>query len=530
MNPLIDTFVFFLIYYLSLFSVIGYGILLDNFLFKNEKNYNLFITSIYGYIFLLIISFFIHATISHNSYLNLIIFMIGIIFFIKEKKYIPKSQILVLSLLLLLLFSGLLISKTHEDFNSYHFFSIYEIFNNNIRIGVQYLEVNGNQKWKFIHASLLGFNQALFIFPFFDFKLIHIPVFHIYLITIGYFFNNLFNSENENNKFFSLFIILVLLTKFSRLSEYGYDYVSQFILLIVLSKIIFNYEKLKEIDSLFFLFIFAVLIKPISLLFCPIFFYLFYKSEIKKYIKNLNLKKLTIFLFLIIIIFLNSFIRTGCIYYPVNKTCLTKEVVYWSEKKDLRNYSDDVSLWAKGYFHQDKTDYEQIEEREVFKKNFNWLKYWISLHFFYKIFEFILILVFVYFLLFFNFKEKIKNKNKFDSIFLLFCSLLSVLFWLNTIPQFRFGFSSLIAFSYSFLSIFFLKKFNLDKRKIYIFFIIGFLIFNLRNISRINSEISRDDLYKFKNFPWYNENIIKMNYDKFEIKNNLLYSLIKKIN
>ena len=55
-------------------------------------------------------------------------------------------------------------------------------------------------------------------------------------------------------------------------------------------------------------------------------------------------------------------------------------------------------------------------------------------------------------------------------------------------------------------------KIFFDKKKIFHIIIFGLIILNFKNINRINSEFERNDFYKFKNFPFYNEKIIKNDY------------------
>ena len=105
-------------------------------------------------------------------------------------------------------------------FNNYHYFSIYEVFNHNLRIGVF------NLNSYFIHSSLLIHNQAALVLPYFNFKLVHLPTFLIYFSTIGYFIVILFEKKTKSDEvFYSILCIFILLIKFNRLSEYGYDYV-----------------------------------------------------------------------------------------------------------------------------------------------------------------------------------------------------------------------------------------------------------------------------------------------------------------
>ena len=96
----------------------------------------------------------------------------------------------------------------------------------------------------------------------------------------------LFSTNSKNNEiFFSTICVLILLIKFNRLSEFGYDYIAQYILLIIFHKIYFlNYDESEQIKAITF-FSLCILIKPISLLFIPIFLYIIYKQGFSFYKK-----------------------------------------------------------------------------------------------------------------------------------------------------------------------------------------------------------------------------------------------------
>ena len=55
-----------------------------------------------------------------------------------------------------------------------------------------------------------------------------------------------------------------------------------------------------------------------------------------------------------IILFSSSFLRTGCIFYPINKTCFSVEMFLGVTKISLKRYSEIVTLWAKGYWFKIK--------------------------------------------------------------------------------------------------------------------------------------------------------------------------------
>ena len=125
---------------------------------------------------------------------------------------------------------------------------------------------------------------------------------------------------------------MVLLVKFNRLSEYGYDYIAHFLLLIVFHKIYFYSSQKEELIKALKIFTLCILIKPISLLFTPIFLYLIYKHDFK-FLFKLFISRSLILSLMIFILISSSFLRTGCIFYPINSTCFSKENIFGPKKK-----------------------------------------------------------------------------------------------------------------------------------------------------------------------------------------------------
>jgi hypothetical protein len=315
--------------------------------------------------------------------------------------------------------------------------------------------------------------------------------------------------------------LLVLLVKFNRLSEFGYDYIAQFILLVVFHKIYFLHSDNEELVRAIIYFTLCVLIKPISLFFLPIMFYIMFKRSIFFY-SDFSLLRYFLFFLLVITFISSSFFKTGCLFYPLNSSCFTKDKVFWSEKKRIANYSKMAQLWAKSYYNQNNYEkgskYEKIEDKDLYLKKFNWFKFWIETHFFYKVSEFLLILLFSLILIYFYFvkkKEEHSTKNK-DKYIILILSFASTMFWLNTAPQFRFGFSSILIFFFFLFSFTLNLNIEFSKKKIINLLFLGLLILNIKNFNRIKNEFSRDDFYRFKNFPFYNEIDIRNDYSKFK--------------
>ena len=503
------------------YSVSGFGKILKT------KYLNFFDLQFEGTIILLILGYVIYLTIGINVYLNILILLLGIIFYFKSAKDFIGVDSKYILLLFLLIFSVLVISKTHEDFNGYHYFSIHEVFNNRLRIGVS----NFNER--FFHSSLLVFNQALIVLPYLDLKLVHLPVFIIYLSSLGYFTFIVFSKNLKRDElFFSIFCLLVLLVKFNRLSEFGYDYIAQFILLIVFHKIYFLNSDNNELVRAILYFTLCVLIKPISLFFLPLMIYILFKRGIF-FLGDFSFLRYFLFFLLVTTFISSSFFKTGCLFYPVNSSCFTKDKVFWSEKKRIGDYSKMAQLWAKSYYNQNNYEkgskYEKIEDKNLYLKKFNWFKFWVETHFFYKVSEFLLILLFSLILIYFYFvklKKEDATKNK-DKYIILILSFISIMFWLNTAPQFRFGFSSIIIFFFFIFSVILNLNIEFNKKKFINLFILGLLVLNLKNFNRIKNEFSRDDFYKFKNFPFYNEIKISNDYSGYKRDNFFHVEIIK---
>ena len=110
---------FFLISLLYFYSLTGYGKILAN------KNSNYFELQFDGTIILLLTGYFLYLSVGINQAANLVILTIGIILYYFYKKEISTIKFNYILILLICVFSVLIISKTHEDFNTYHLFSIH---------------------------------------------------------------------------------------------------------------------------------------------------------------------------------------------------------------------------------------------------------------------------------------------------------------------------------------------------------------------------------------------------------------------
>ena len=505
-NFYLDSLLFYIATVFFFLTASGYGKIIFSYLKFSKTELNFFELNFFGNVFYLILGFILSISIGFSLYLNLSIAFIGLFLFFFYKRELNTINIKKISFYILVLFSLILISKTHEDFISYHIQSINNIFYNNITFGVAHYNMNA------AHTSLLSYVQALYFLPLFSSKLIHIPVFLIFFSTLGYFYLIIKQSKPKKLEFiFSCFVFLVLILKFTRLSEFGYDYISQFLLLVIFHKVFFQSAGTDQLYKSLILFSFSVCIKIITLVSIPLLIFILNKKILKIfYYKFIFL--ITIFVF---ILTFNSFSRTGCIFYPINQTCFSENKISWSVKEGIKSHSKMVELWAKGFYHQNKSKKTIISDEEKYLSNFNWVKTWIDLHFYYKIFEYLLVLIFIYLLLIFSFKKNYLffNLNK-NNIKALIISSVATALWFFTAPQFRFGFAS-ITILFFFLANSFISINGILQKKLFQILLIIFLIFfNTKNILRIKKEIIRNDIYQYKSFPWINKNILEKKFIK----------------
>ncbi len=497
---IIDTIIFFLITFISLCSFIGYGLLFDKYFLINTRQKNQFNFFFLGILFILPISFIYHLVIGSNNSINLLILIFGFGYYI----FLSKSKNVKINLIIsFLFFSGLIISKTHEDFTTYHFQHIRELTDGSIKFGLANLDE------RYFYSSIYAYVQSLFKIEYFDLNLIHIPIYLFYLSLIGY----LCIEIKEQKSYLLSIVLFLLILKFKRISEYGYDYIGQFFLLYLFFEYIWKKKNITQLQNSKLLLIYcsSVLIKVSNVYFFPI---IMMHLLAQKKIKNLfNYKKIIIPLFLIIFTFsFNSFLKTGCFNYLIKKTCLSPDTNEWVY--DYKNIEDSKKLtknWTRGFYHQTEIIYNEVE----FNKNFNWVSHWFTSYFVAKIIPFILIIFLIALILRLTIFKK--NFLRDGNLYLLFGSLLTLFIWFLNFPQFRFGFAIIIIFIFLLIEMINGDSKNYSRKNFIIFFALTCFYFNISNILRISDEFKRSDIYKFRNFPWFAQP--KLNYIKENIGN-----------
>ena len=107
----------------------------------------------------------------------------------------------------------------------------------------------------------------------------------------------------------------------------------------------------------------------------------------------------------------------------------------------------------------------------------------------------------------------------------LLASILAILIWLINFPQYRFGFTAVIIFIFLIFELFANIPAKFERKRFMSILLIGIVFFNLSNLSRISSEIKREDVYNYSNFPWFAK---PPAYFKKEISNSSKYLRSKK--
>ena len=505
---MINFFSLFFAYILIFFSISGYGsTLIEN---KTSNKVNIFENYLYGLPIITIISFFYSNLLQYNKYINIFFAIIGLLFFLKNKCFNKNIFIIIL------FFTGVIIGQKHDDFNYYHYQNLKEIVENGPTLGL------GNLATRYIYSSIFTYVQAIYYLPFYELNLFHVPLHLTYVSLIGYLLIEFFFKKKlEYSWLLLIAVIIIYIIKFSRLSEHGYDYLSQFIITYIFLKN-FVLKKISFFEINYF-YIFSILLKVSTIFYLPLYIYLLFNSLNKeKILKNKN--QIIILIFLISIFFINSFIKSGCLSYT-NKILCQNEKIEWNVPYNkIEQEKKFVEIWAKAHHHGGEKNGIKIDDYNIL--NFSWVKYWFKAHFLGKITDYIFV-IFLTFLIVIFLTSKIKFLINFKkNIFLKILVISSLFIWLQLIPGMRFFLFGIVLILYLFFIDQFLEIKKFSKSKIYILIIISIFYFNYSNLLRINKEIKEN---KFLNFPYFNLPV--RNVDKiYSDNNNFYYITIDMIN
>jgi hypothetical protein len=163
-----------------------------------------------------------------------------------------------------------------------------------------------------------------------------------------------------------------------------------------------------------------------------------------------------------------NIIISGCLIYPVEKTCI--KVLYWHNNKETINEKISGEAWAKGWPQNQNLKITQKE----FIEDFRWLSSW-KYHLIYiikKLALFFTILLFIV-IIFINLKKKriflYKKYINYKEYFIFtICSVGSVA-WFIKAPLYRYGFSYTISSLLLMISYLLVKFFNFNQKLLYRF-------------------------------------------------------------
>ena len=483
-------------YLIILFSIIGFGYLSSKLL---SIRLSLGEMGISGILFMIILSYISNLFVSHGFIHNSFFLAIGLsAFFLISKKKLFRKKIKLILLVSSVLFIGILMYKTHDDFFYYHFQYTISLIEFKKIFGVGNLE----HGWR-TPSSIFYFN-SLFYLPILEKSLINSGAIYFLVFSNIFLIQKVFN-QLKNKKFnfiliLSLFSLLFINTIFYRLAEHGTDR-SALILIFILaiyylegtnrkfSKINFKhyYQKilviillivsLKSFYLIYTIFIFILLFEFRKILFKENFYKKIFFERVSYYF----LIGTSVFIFTI-------FSNTGCLIYPASFSCI--ESFSWSiPKKEVIEMKTWYELWSKaGASPTYRTD-----DVEFYLSGLNWFPNWVQNHFFNKISDFLLSLISIVIIssIFLVRLKKIKLPKK--NFYLFYSAVLLLLIeWFINHPALRYGGFTLIALSIFIpLSIFIESRINLNfklTKKITFLIFISFLVFSLKNIDRILKE------------------------------------------
>ena len=237
---MLNTLIFIIFYFTIIFSVLGYGYLVLNFSKNKYTSSDLGYIGLVGILFLIIISYISHFFVSHNYIFNSLILIIGVFFFIfeilKDKKFLEKKNIKLLIFIFIILFLGIMMHKTHDDFPYYHFPYTYYLTQSDLHIGV------GNFGHGFRTSSSIFYLNSLFYLPLVKYYLFQLGA----ILIMG--FSNLILLEkilleirrkNINYlTYLSLLSFVFINIFFYRIQEHGTDRSAQILIFILFIELI----------------------------------------------------------------------------------------------------------------------------------------------------------------------------------------------------------------------------------------------------------------------------------------------------
>ena len=483
------------------FSYIGFGVFLNNILFRNLKIFNLGQLGLLGIFFLIFLSYLTSLFVPHNLFHNIAILIIGIFFFAINKSKIKKSEIKILLYIILLTLVFFFLAKNHDDFQYYHLPLSLSLSEKKVSFGMGLLNYGYRH-----HSSLIFLNSLTFL-PIIKFYLFNLPNYLILTFVNSILISEIIKSIKKKDIIFliSIFFLVLINVKFTRLSEYGTDLAGQLILSIIFINFIKAITDIESIEKIYFN-IFLLLIifsfKIYFLIYFVIIPIIFLNLKINPFLKeNLNLRILIFVSFFMLLFFLHNFISTGCLAYPIDFTCVGDRFFWSLSHEEIKR----MNLWGEVWAKAGATPNYVIDDFKEYVSGINWVPLWFEQYFLGKFTDFLFVLLVINLTVFLIYNKKIyfdkKNFYKIQRILLLI-SVLTLIFWFFKHPSLRYGgYFPLSLFVFSIFLFFYSKLTKVDNglKSTKVLILIVIFIFNFKNITRlINGP------YKFDNPPFFN--------------------------
>ena len=463
------------IFLLSL-SISGYGRLINI-----QTKDNLFLNVFLGFIFISFIVTIFHFFFKINILASFFIFIFGLIFFLYKintnfLRLFEKRNIF--GVVIILLYIPMFISqKYHEDFGFYHLPYALGFLEEKIVFG--YANIDKSYVYNSVWLNL----YSIFFLNDKNFNFLTVPSYILFLSFILYSINQIILKKNIlTSDYYLITTLFYLILKFTRISEFGVDLPSLIFSILGIYYFIKFYETNLEIDKKNYFYlnlifsVFGILIKlsvaPIILLSIILYFKNF--RLLKFFIFN---QKFLVIYFLILFFFLQQFIYTGCLFFPNNLTCLD---VSWFNY-DYLKLSSQIELINKSY-----SIAKNIYSPSEYLSNYTWFPFWLKRNYI-EILEHLTTIILPVLLFAFCLKKKDTNKEIFnEKKFIYLFVFLSLIFWLNFSPVYRFGAYIFVTLAFLILlNLLVLKEFS---KKIFVFFVAIFLLFSFsKNILRVKN-------------------------------------------
>ncbi len=524
-------FSLFFFYWLSIFSCLGYGILISQ-LFKNQINFKSYgYLGLIGILFLITYAYLSNLFYPHGLIHNSIIVVLGFLSFIYFilLRFFEKKRLRNLIVVFSLLFVAFIIYKPHDDFSYYHFQYTYYLTQFPMLIGV------GQFNHGFATPSSIFYLNSLFFLPFSKFALFHISSLLVFgfsnIILLEKLFRYLKKNQANYLSFFLILSIAFINIIFYRLAEHGTDRSAQILIFILIFELIvlLNYRKNFEnsLSKVFILLSIIISLKVFYVLYfillVPVIIHGFVKFRFKLFKLVSKKKSFSILLIIFLSIIFTNLFNSGCLLFPVAATCF--ENLPWAFSLDHVNH---MNNWYEQWSKAGAGPNFRVQDPAEYILYFNWVNNWFDEYFFNKVSDFLLGLIAIILVtglfVFSNKKKDIKNKDKIFPIYL--CLIILSFEWFYNHPSLRYGGYVLAGLLLIIPSSLILERYSKKKigAKIKFLLMTFIVIFIFRNLDRLDNEIDKYAYKPIQNSHYrFNDEYFKIN-EEFRGLINYYYS------